>query len=71
MEYKAKPIIQYSSWGVELKRWPSAHAAAKALGINYGKIIACTNGHKRQYQGFIWRKETEPLENEVKTSSLF
>ena len=64
-QYKPKPIIQYTLWEVELRRWPSAKEAARELGINYSKILACTNGQKRQYQGFLWRKAGEPIEKKV------
>ena len=68
-DYFNQPILQYTEYGVLIKEWHSAAQAARELGINYNKIIMCTNGRKQTYLGYIWRKSSEPIEH--KTHSVF
>ena len=67
-QYPKTPIIQYDKWGNLVQEWESIAQASRTLGIKYGKIMACVNGHKKTYRDFIWRKQSDPLKMQSKIS---
>jgi len=67
-QYPKTPIIQYDKWGNLVQEWPSIAEASRALGFNYGKILACVNRHKQTYRDYIWRKQSDPLKMQPKAS---
>lgn len=69
-QYPKTPIIQYDRWGNLVQEWESIAQASRTLGINYGKILSCVNGHKKTYKDCIWRKKDQPLVS-TSVNSLF
>lgn len=50
-----KPVFQYDREGNLIRKWETSFDVAEQLGFDRKTIIACCNGHKKTYRGFIWK----------------
>lgn len=50
------PVEQYDLEGNLIAIYESAAEASKQTGVSRSGILMCTNGHRRQCKGFIWKK---------------
>ena len=57
-----KPVIQYDLNGVYLKEWDGAIIVKKQLGLD---INPCIQGKAKTSGGYIWRRQSEPLDNNI------
>lgn len=51
----SKPVIAYTSDGVEVGRWPSASSAAREMGTLSTNLLACISGRYETHNGLIWK----------------
>lgn len=67
----AKPIHQMSlETGAIIRTFPSANAAAKAIGANVGFLSNCASNRTPTAYGFRWKYEEQPdLQGEVWTTN--
>lgn len=59
MAYQAKTVAQYTLDGNLLTRFPSAHAASKAVETTPSFIISCCRGHHKRGKGFVWKYDPD------------
>jgi len=65
--HKMKPVIQISMDGEFIQRFESTRAAARGIGIsNNSHISDACNGVYKQYRGYIWKWQNEPIELVIK-----
>lgn len=57
INYRKKPVLQYSLDGDFIKRWDGPIYIQRALGFASSLIVSCCNGKQKKSKGFIWKYE--------------
>lgn len=52
---KRKPILQYSIFGIFIKKWNSILEASKELNISNSHIVSCCKNKRKSAGNFIWK----------------
>ena len=59
----SKHIYQYDLSGKFIKKWACSFEVERKLGIKAGNIRSCCNGKRQTAGGYIWKHESEVVEN--------